>query len=232
MGSDNKVLWNYRYRLIKEVLAPSFKTAYHVQVEGEAKIKGPAVLYYLHPFTIDFMGIGYAVEAPISFMYREHSTTYKGVAIRDLASIMAEFGGGIVIKSGNGDFSAQRVAFKRFYQILDKNGIVAIALQEDSGVKPDLEVESGSLELVLRYVQKRQRAVKLVPVGLEYKPLSEELRTILRRNIPVPFITNAIVRIGMPIYSGANASAKGLTELVASESARLSNREYDSLQVK
>jgi len=227
------------YRKIKRVLYPIYEALYRAEAEGNRSIEGPAVLFFLHPHAIDYAPVAYAVDAPITFVYRE-TKSIRGFKV-DPTTTLGKLSGCIPLKpDGKG-------IYREFCNVLDKNGIVGIALQDDSGISDRLEVRSGGVELCLWYQFRRRRPVDLVPVGLDYSSIANKVITLPRTNIPVPLVTRITARIGdtvrteLPVRRGQSVKeyaesirkyADTYAFVVASEAARLSNLRYDSIIVK
>jgi len=227
-----------RYKRIKMVLYPIYELLYRAEAEGNRSIKGPAALFFLHPSSIDYAPNGYAVEAPISFVYRE-TAARRGFKI-DLTTPLGAIAGGIPVRVSGKNHNAQAIDYKAFCNVLDNNGIVGIALQDDSGISDRLEIRAGGVEMCLLYQLRRRRHIDLVPVGLDYSSLAHKVLTFPRTNIPLPLLTKITTRIGEPVRTELpdhnRESFKNYAEMytfaIANEAAILSNRNYDSITIK
>jgi hypothetical protein len=235
MGLEDKLRKGQEtFKRIKRVLYPIYELLYRAEVEGNRSIEGPAVLFFLHPHAIDYAPIAYAVESPISFVYRE-SAPVRGFKV-DFTTSLGKMAGGIPLRAnGNG-----HEIYKAFCNVLDQNGIVGIALQDDSGVSDTLEVRMGGVEMCLLYQMRRKKQIDLVPVGMDYSSIANKVMTFPGTNIPIPLLTKVTTRIGEPMITElpdhGRKSFKDYAEMyafaIANEAARLSNLRYDSITIK
>ena len=235
MGLEDKLRKAHRrYRSIKRVLYPIFEWSYHARAEGNRGLKGPAVLFYLHPHSIDYAPAAYAINSPIAFVYKE-TAARRGFKI-DLTTSLAAMVGSIPVSKTN---NAHANVYRALCRVLDNNGIVGIALQDDSGISNKLEVMKGGVEMCLWYQLRRRKQIDLVPVGLDYSSIAGKVMAFPGTNIPLPLLTGITARIGEPVRTELpvrnRESVRDYAELyaftMASEAARLSNMKHYSISV-
>lgn len=211
----------HRYMELRYMLEEIFRNMSNLRVEDYenlAKVKGPTILYAPHQFSMDWLGIGVAVEDFLRITYLDQIDDKR--EIWDLATWMGRYAGGIKV---NNPLSSMRKILKALGRdekiLVFPEGVKGVGgLAVGSAINNNV-VEIPYLFDRCKKVGEQKPEIPLIPVGLEYiespsrrpwpkidieipTPWGTHLKARLGDlNIPTPWATRLTVRFGEPIYT-------------------------------
>lgn len=243
----------HRYMELRHMLMGLFASMANLQIEdyeNYREVEGPKILYAPHRFSMDWLGVGVAVEDFLRITYIDQIDN-KG-RVYDLATWMGRYVGGIKV---NNPLSSIRGILKS----LDRGETVLVfpeGVKGPGGLAVGRALNDNVLEIPNLFEKRKKTGsqkseVPLIPVGLKYvespsrRPwpkIDIDIPTVGIHlkvklgdlNIPTPWATDLTVRFGEPLYTSEHPDwgMDHYMRIVADLSNRPYGPDLESVSVK